>query len=109
MKKVLTLLLLVVGSVAFANTDDTAAPAPCAENHETLGGSKKTLCKVLKTQEAAKAAAEVKETERKEKPHRPTATNKVCSTPERSSFGISGYFADFVHRSNVKLVNMLLD
>ncbi|MDV6169926.1 hypothetical protein R1T16_15925 [Flavobacterium sp. DG1-102-2] len=107
MKKVLTLLLLVVGSVAFANTDD--APAPASENHETMGGSKKTICKALKTQETAKAAAEFKETEKKEKAHRPTATNKVCSTPERSSFGISGYFADFVHRSNVKLVNMLLD
>jgi hypothetical protein len=108
MKKALTLFVFVLGTAAFANTDDSFYPVPTVDNHETLG-TKKGTGKIVKAQEPSKAPAFKEAEQPKEKPHKSTATSKVCSTPERSTFGITGYFVDFVHKSNVKLVNMLLD
>ena len=108
MKKVLTLLLFVLGTAAFASTDPYA-PEQTVESHETGSCTKKAANKIVKAQEALKPTATFKEAEPKEKPHKSAGTAKACTTPERSTFGISGYFVDFVHRSNVKLVNMLLE
>lgn len=101
MKNVLTLLLLVLGTSAFANTG-TTEPKPAVENHETT--NKKAACKPVKAQEtaAAKPAAGHKEK------HGP-GTTKTCTTVEKASFGISGYFVDFIHNSNVKLVKLLIE
>lgn len=103
MKQLLTLLLFVLGTSAFANTEKNTEPKSAAETHETV--CKKTAPKAVKVQEtvAKPAVAAPKE-------HHPASgTTKACTTAEKTAFGISGYFADFVHRSNVKLVNMLLD
>lgn len=103
MKNLLTLLLLVLGTAAFANTDKNTEPKPAVENHEA-NTCKKTACKPAKIQEnAAKPAAVTQKEQRR------SGTTKACTTAEKSGFGISGYFADFVHTSNVKLVKLLLD
>lgn len=104
MKQLLTLLLFVLGTSAFANTDKNTEPKPATEAHETAA-CKKAAAKPAKVQETAvtKPAATT------QKAYHNTGTSKACTTAEKSAFGITGYFADFVHRSNVKLVNMLID
>jgi hypothetical protein len=104
MKQLLTLLLLVLGTSVFANTDKNTDPKPVTEGHETTA-CKKAAAKPAKVQETAvtKPAATT------QKAYNNTGTSKACTTAEKSAFGITGYFADFVHRSNVKLVNMLID
>ncbi|MHA3789871.1 hypothetical protein ACX0HA_16810 [Flavobacterium hauense] len=105
MKNLLTLLLLVLGTSAFANTEKNTEPKSSAEGHETTI-TKKTAAKTAKVQEAAiKPAA----TTASQKEYHTNGTSKACTTAEKSAFGITGYFVDFVHRSNVKLVNMLID
>ncbi len=104
MKQLLTLLLFVLGTSAFAYTEKNTEPKPATENHET-SACKKTAAKPAKVQETAvtKPAAA---------PQRVSNSNgasKACTTAEKSAFGLTGYFVDFVHRSNVKLVNMLID
>ena len=103
MKNVLTLLLLVLGTSAFANTGKNTEPKPVVENHETTA-CKKAACKPAKALETtvARPASHSKEK------HQP-GTTKTCTTVEKASFGISGYFVDFIHNSNVKLVKLLID
>lgn len=108
MKNLLTLLLLVLGTSAFANTDEQTAPAPSVYNkHET--STKKEGAKAARLQETETTAKQPQtENSTKERQHK-TRTAKNCSTLDKSPFSISEYFVDFVHTSNVKLVNMLLD
>lgn len=104
MKQLLTLLLLVLSASAFANTDKNTEPKPAVESHESV--CKKTAPKAVKAQETAVKPAATTNA----KSYQPAnGTTKVCTTAEKSTFGITGYFVDFVHRSNVKLVNMLID
>ena len=105
MKQLLTLLLLVLGTSAFANTEKNTEPKPATETHEATV-CKKTAVKPAKVQEntVAKPAAATPQ-----KAYHNNGTSKACTTAEKSAFGITGYFVDFVHRSNVKLVNMLID
>ncbi len=102
MKKVLTLLLIVLGTSAFANNGKNTEPKPAVENQEATA-AKKAACKAVKAQEATAKPA----TSQKEK-HQP-GTAKTCTTVEKAPFGISGYFVDFIHNSNVKLVKLLID
>ena len=107
MKKLLTLLLLVLGTAAFANTDKQSEPSLSIEGHEiTVTIYQKTTPKTAKAQEAQASVKE--EPTEKEKPRR-AGTTKTCTTVERTSLGISGLFVDFVHKTNVKLVNLLLE
>ncbi|MCO6146847.1 hypothetical protein [Flavobacterium sp. NRK1] len=108
MKQLLTLLLLVFGTAAFANTDEPVSP-PSAEGHETTVTScHKTAAKTVKTQETATSSSVKDANIEKEKPRR-AGTTKTCTTVERTSLGISGLFVNFVHKTNVKLVNLLLE
>jgi len=105
MKNLLTLLLLVLGTAAFANADEQTAPS--VYGHETT--AKKEGTKTLRFQETESTVKQAqKENPVKEKPHK-SRTAKSCTTLDKSPFSISEYFVDFVHTSNVKLVNMLLD
>lgn len=107
MKNLLTLLLLVLGTAAFANIDEQTAPAPSVYGHETT--AKKEGAKAVRFQETESTVKQAqKENPVKEKPHK-SRTAKSCTTLDKSPFSISEYFVDFVHTSNVKLVNMLLD
>lgn len=107
MKNLLTLLLLVLGTAAFANTDEQTAPVSSVYNRETT--VKKEGAKTAKLQETENTAKQAqKENTTKERQHK-TMTAKSCTTLDKSPFSISEYFVDFVHTSNVKLVNMLLD
>lgn len=100
MKNLLTLMLLVLGTAAFANTDKNTEPKPASETHET-SVCRKTAAKQTKAQETATKPAATKE--------KSNGTTKACTTAEKNPFGLTGYFVDFVHRSNVKLVNLLID
>lgn len=103
MKNLLTLALLVLGTAAFANTEKNTEPKPAPEIHETTG-CKKAAAKQAKVQETSAKPATASQKE-----YRNNGTTKACTTAEKSTFGLTGYFVDFVHRSNVKLVNMLID
>lgn len=103
MKNLLTLLLLVLGTSAFAYTEKNTEPKPAAETHDATA-CKKTASKSAKVQETVAKPATAPQKE-----YRTNGTSKACTTAEKSAFGITGYFVDFVHRSNVKLVNMLID
>lgn len=105
MKNLLTLALLVLSTVAFANTEKNTEPKPAPETHETTG-CRKVAAKQAKAQETSAKPATAA-TNQKE--YRSNGTTKVCTTAEKSTFGLTGFFVDFVHRSNVKLVNMLID
>jgi len=107
MKNLLTLLLLVLGTSAFANFDEQTAPAPSAYSHATT--AKKEGAKAVKVQETETTAKQnQKENTVKERQHK-TSTAKSCTTLDKSPFSISEYFVGIVHTSNVKLINMLLD
>lgn len=101
MKQLLTLLLLLLGTAAFANTDKNTEPKPGNETTEVT--TKKTTAKAAKAQDITKPATVT------QKEQRSSGTTKTCTTAEKSGFGISGYFVDFVHNSNVKLVKLLLN
>lgn len=108
MKNLLTLLLLVLGTSAFANTDEQTAPVPSVYNNHEIN-AKKEAAKAVRLQESEPTAKQAqKENAAKERQHK-TRTAKSCSTLDKSPFSISEYFVDFVHTSNVKLVNMILD
>ena len=99
MKQLLfTLFFMACSATAFANSDHTLPPPntePVKEN---------TAAKKVKMQEphAAKTTAVQPAKENHKKP----STEKLCA--ESSRFGISAYFVDFVHTSNLKLVKLLL-
>lgn len=94
--------MLVFGAVAFAGTVDNTEPAEGNEkNVVTTVAAKKVLAKVP----AATTAAETKEVKAKPVPTRAACT--TCSNDAR--FNVSGYFAEFVNRNNLKLVKLLLD
>lgn len=96
MKKLLTICLLVFAAAAFAGTDNTTNPGDGNEKEITATATaKKTVAKVQPVNEA-KA--------------KPVPTRVVCTTCSNDArFNISGYFAEFVNRNNLKLVKMLLD
>lgn len=99
MKQLLTILLLVFGSAAFAASKSQVTPVPTVENrHNTITDIKKTPQKVARTQEST-----TKEPRQKEK-----APKKFCSNMDGSTLGISEYFVSLVHDSNVKLVKLLM-
>jgi len=101
MKQLLTLLLLVLGTTAFANTDKNTDPKPTTEGQEV------TACKKAKTAKFQETVAKPAVAPQKERQR--SGTTKACTTAEKPGFGISGYFVDFVHTSNVKLVKLLID
>lgn len=101
MKQVLTLLLFMLGTAAFANNCDKSTP-PTTETHETKESKKNNAKQTVKSQDAQK------ETLQREKPGR-EGTTKTCTTAEKAPLGLSGYVVDFVHNSNMKLVKLLLD
>ncbi len=96
MKKLLTICLLAFGAAAFANTGDKTEPGAGNEKESTATASaKKTVAKVQPVNEP-KA--------------KPVPTRVVCTTcSNEARLNISGYFAEFVNRNNLKLVKMLLD
>lgn len=103
MKQLLTLLLLVFGSAAFAATKPQVAPVPTVESRQNaIVDTKKAAPKVVKTQEHT-----TKETRNKEKSAKGTTT-KFCNNLEGSTLGLSEYFVNLVHDSNVKLVKLFM-
>lgn len=103
MKQLLTLLLLVFGSAAFAATKPQVTPVPTVESrHNTISDTKKTPQKTARTQEST-----AKEPRQKEKPAKGN-TAKFCNNMDGSTLGISEYFVSLVHDSNVKLVKLLM-
>lgn len=103
MKQLLTLLLLVFGSAVFAATKPQVAPVPTVESHQnTIVDTKKTAQKVTKTQEST--TKEPRQKDRSAKEH----TSKFCNNLEGSTLGLSEYFVDFIHDSNIKLVKLLM-
>lgn len=102
MKQVLTLLLFVLGTSAFAATGDEHTPPPSVETHETKECKKANARQNVKSQEAQREPVQ------REKPKR-EGTTKTCTTAEKAPLGLSGYVVDFVHSSNMKLVKLLLD
>lgn len=107
MKNLLTLLLLVLGTSAFANIDEQTTPAPSAYSHENT--AKKEGAKAVRLQETETTAKLTQKENTAKERHHKSRTAKSCTTLDKSPFSISGYFVDFIHTSNVKLVNMLLD
>lgn len=104
MKQLLTLLLLVFGSAAFASVKPQAAPVPTVESRQnTFIDTKKTPPKTTKVQE--NTTKEIRHN--REKPAKAN-TAKFCNNLEGSTLGLSEYFVDFVHDSNVKLVKLLM-
>ncbi len=98
MKKLLTVCLLVFGAAAFAGNN---------ENTEPTAGNEKTV--TVTTTNAKKALAKVPTVDQEAKP-KPVPTRAVCTTCSNDArFNVSGYFAEFVNRNNLKLVKMLLD
>lgn len=103
MKKLLIVLLFALGSAAYANDKDGIGivPPPGTEEQETIS-AKKVSAKPKAEEVIAKP---VTNKEQREKTHsKKTGTEKQCS----SRFGITEYFVDIVHHSNVKLVKLLL-
>lgn len=97
MKKLLTVCLFAVGAVAFAGNNDNTEPTAGNEKNATVTttAAKKALAKIPAAHEA-KA--------------KPVPTRAVCTTCSNDArFNVSGYFAEFVNRNNLKLVKMLLD
>lgn len=98
MKKLLTVCLLVFGTAAFAGNNDNTEP--------TLGNEKNAT---VTTAAAKKALAKMPAVVQEAKP-KPVPTRAVCTTCSNDArFNVSGYFAEFVNRNNLKLVKMLLD
>lgn len=98
MKKLLTVLFLALGAVAFAN-----------ESTEPVLGEKNTSSATVTTKKMEVNSVTV--TEGREPKARPVATRSkgVCTTCSSDArFNISGYFAEFVNRNNLKLVKLLL-
>jgi hypothetical protein len=96
MKKLLTVCLLVFGAAAFANTGDNVEPAATEKNATVTTVAKKTTIKAPVAQEV------------KSKPVAPSRS--VCTTCSNDArLNVSGYFAEFVNRNNLKLVKLLLD
>ncbi len=99
MKQLFILLLLVLGSAAYANNNEGIVPPPNTDQ-ETV-----TSKKITAKPRIAEPAKPVMQKETHDKmPARKTATTNECS----SRFGITEYFVDIVHHSNVKLVKLLL-
>lgn len=105
MKQLLTLLLFVFGTAAFANNNkDVAPPTSPVENNVC---TKKEGAKTAKAHEAVVKNAVQKDVQQKEKVQKRNTT-KPCNSVEGSSLGLSGYFVDFIHDSNVKLVKLFI-
>ncbi|OYQ31855.1 hypothetical protein CHU92_15280 [Flavobacterium cyanobacteriorum] len=96
MKKLLTMLLLTIGAAAFAHEKDNLEPAASEKNTTTVNATaKKVTVKAPATAEA--------------KPKAP-ATRAVCTSCSGDArFNVSGYFAEFVNRNNLKIVKLLLE
>lgn len=98
MKKLLTVCLLFLGTVAFAGNSDNTEP--------TAGNEKNAA---VTTVAGKKAIAKMPVVTHEAKP-KPVPTRAVCTTCSNDArFNVSGYFAEFVNRNNLKLVKMLLD
>lgn len=107
MKQLLTLLLFVFSTVAFANANKQVLPSPPAENYQNINTSTKKAVKSVKDDETASKIIATKEVQQKEKLQKGTTT-KLCNNSETSHVGLSGYFVDFVHETNVKLVKLFM-
>jgi hypothetical protein len=110
MKQLLTLLLLVLGTVAFANNKEQSTPSPsAAESHQIIDTcTKKINPKAQKNNETETKNTTLKE-EAPQKEKTPKGVPaKACKSVEASGLGLSGYFVDFVHESNIKLVKLFL-
>lgn len=107
MKQLLTLLLFVFGTAAFANAKEQVSPTPPAESYQNINTSTKKAVKSVKDDEAASKIVAPKEVQQKEKLQKGTTT-KLCNNSETSHVGLSGYFVDFVHETNVKLVKLFI-
>lgn len=95
MKKLLTVLLLTFGAAAFAHNGDNVEPASTEKNTTVNATAKKVTVKATATAEA--------------KPKAP-ATRAVCTSCSGDArFNVSGYFAEFVNRNNLKIVKLLLE
>lgn len=99
MKQLFIVLLLVLGSAAYANNNEGIVPPPNTDQ-ETV-----TSKKITAKPRIVETAKPVMQKEAHDKvPARKADTAKECS----SRFGITEYFVDIVHHSNVKLVKLLL-
>ena len=96
MKKLLTVCMLAFGAVAFAGTGNTTE----AENTDK---------NVVEVTVAKKATAKTTIAEEPKKP-KPVPTRAVCTTCSNDArLNVSGYFAEFINRNNLKLVKYFLE
>ncbi|MNK16389.1 hypothetical protein D3C87_345530 [compost metagenome] len=107
MKQLLTLLLFVFGTAAFANSNEQVSPSPSGESYQNINTSAKKAVKSVKADEATAKATAPKDIQQKERLQKGTTT-KLCNNTEGSHIGLSGYFVDFVHETNVKLVKLFM-
>lgn len=94
MKKILLILLLACGATAVANNTDPIQEKRTASHVQPAN------------KENAKAYKPDAGTVKPEAPKPVTSTARICS--DNTSYGIGTYIAEFITRSNVKIMRKLL-